>query len=329
MKRRQFLLSGIGAAATASYVSAAQPQFRMRSETQSQGRKAVKVGPKHPVRLGAPIFFSDADIEQWALEARKNYRAVYAPNVSINDKDRIKAVVDATTKNDLVIAEVGRWCNMLDADPEKRKANLDAVAEGLALADEIGARCCVNIAGSFNPTAWDGPDPKNLGDEFFEITVENARKVIDAAKPKRAKFALEMMGWALPDSVESYLQLIKAINRDGFGVHVDICNMINSPKKFWNTTDLINETFDKLDPWIASCHIKDLKWIHGSAVHFAECPLGEGKIDFATYLKRLSTHPDKDVPVMIEHMSSEEEYIRCRDHLKTVAAENSVLFEYV
>ena len=44
--------------------------------------------------------------------------------------------------------------------------------------------------------------------EFFEAAVENARKIIDAVKPKR-KFSYEMMGWALPDSPESYLQFIR------------------------------------------------------------------------------------------------------------------------
>ena len=45
--------------------------------------------------------------------------------------------------------------------------------------------------------------------------VENARRIIDAVKPKRAKLAYEMMGWALPDSADSYLRMIKAVDRDG------------------------------------------------------------------------------------------------------------------
>ncbi len=67
----------------------------------------------------------------------------------------------------MVIAEVGRWCNLLDADPEKRRQNLETVTEGLALAEAIGARCCVDIAGSFNPTSWFGPHPDNLSPEVL------------------------------------------------------------------------------------------------------------------------------------------------------------------
>jgi len=290
---------------------------------------AEETPTKHPVRLGGPVFTSDADPEAWAKWAVENrYRAVYAPNVKLDDKDRIKAVVEAVEQRDLVIAEVGRWVNLMDADPTKRTANLQIVTDGLALADELDARCCVDIAGSFSTESWFGPHPKNVSDEYFDLAVENARKIIDAVKPKRAKFAYEMMGWAFPDTPDSYLRLIKAIDRPGFGVHLDVCNMINTPDKFWNTTRLIDEAFDKLGPMIVSAHAKDLKWVTEMNVHFVECVIGEGAIDFGTYLKRMATLPN-DVPLMIEHMRDAEEYERCKLHLFKVGAENNVVFEYL
>ena len=47
----------------------------------------------------------------------------------------------------MVIAEVGAWKNMLDPDPEKRRDNVTYVTEKLALAEMLGARNCVDIAG--------------------------------------------------------------------------------------------------------------------------------------------------------------------------------------
>ena len=107
---------------------------------------------------------------------------------------------------------------MLDGCREAT-ANLNYVIERLALADEVGARNCVNIAGSYNPRQWDGPDPRNLSPEYLEATIENCRKVIDAVSPKRTKFTIEMMGWSLPNSPDSYLRLLKAVDRTAFGVH--------------------------------------------------------------------------------------------------------------
>jgi sugar phosphate isomerase/epimerase len=116
-------------------------------------------------------------------------------------------------ESNVVIAEVGAWKNLLDPDADKRRENLAYVTERCALADAVGARCCVDIAGSYNPTVWYGPNPKNLSKEFFDATVENCRHVIDEAKPKRTKFTIEMMGWKLPDGPDSYLDLISAIDR--------------------------------------------------------------------------------------------------------------------
>ncbi|MDR0328605.1 MAG: sugar phosphate isomerase/epimerase [Planctomycetaceae bacterium] len=283
--------------------------------------------PKHkPVRVGGPVFISDADPEEWAQQhVNLRYRAAYAPNADINDKDRIKAIAESVKKRDLIIAEVGRWVNLMDANPENRAKNLQFVTEGLALADELDARCCVDIAGTFSEENWFGPHPKNVSEEFFHFAVENARKIIDAVKPKRTKFAYEIMGWAFPDSADHYLRLVKAIDRPGFGVHLDVCNMINSPDRFWNTTRLINEAFDKLGSMIVSAHAKDLKWVPEMNVHFVECVIGEGTIDFAAYLKRLASLPS-DVPLMIEHMNGAEEYDRCKEHLFKVGADHGVRF---
>ena len=278
------------------------------------------------IRLGAPVFEKPGDPEELALAHRKlGYRAAYCPKVSLEDTDRIRAIAEAFEKHDVVIAEVGRWCNLMDADSAKRAENLQKVTDGLALAEEIGARCCVDIAGSFNEKTWYGPHPQNLSTEFFDIAVENARKIIDAVKPKRAKFGYEMMGWALPDSVESTLRMIEAVDRDAFAVHLDPCNLINSPDRFYRNTELLNDCFDKLGPWIVGCHAKDVRWNVGMQVHFEEVPLGQGSLDYETYLKRLATLPG-DVPLMIEHMKGAEEYDKSREHLFGVGESIGVEF---
>ncbi len=279
-----------------------------------------------PIRLGAPVFDAPADPDELALAHRKlGYRAAYCPGVKLDDKERIRDISGAFAKHDVAIAEVGRWCNLLDADPNKRAANLQTVTDGLALADAIGARCCVDIAGSFNPDVWYGPHPNNLSEEFFDATVQNARKIIDAVKPTRAKFSFEMMGWALPDSVESYLKLIRAVDRSAFAVHLDPCNIVNCPERYYNNAALLNECFDKLGPWIVSCHAKDLDWEVEMNIHFREVTLGKGCLDYTTYLKRLAALPN-DVPLMIEHMKGPEEYDESRRYVLELGKELGIAF---
>jgi sugar phosphate isomerase/epimerase len=280
----------------------------------------------HPIRLGGPSFAKTDDPEALALAHRKlGYSAAYCPNVALSDSDKIRAFRDAFAKHDVVIAEVGRWCNLLDADPGKRRKNLQTVTDGLALAEAIGARCCVDIAGSFSETSWFGPHPDNLSPRHFDAIVENARKIIDAVKPKRARFTYEMMGWSLPDSPESCVKVVKAVDRPAFGVHVDICNLINSPDKFYHNTALLNQCFDKLGRWIVSCHAKDLAWEVEMNVHFREVVPGKGSLDYTTYLRRLAQLPQAP-PLMLEHLASAEEYTSGREYILGVGHKAGLTF---
>ncbi len=172
--------------------------------------------PSHGIRLGGPVFLKSEDPGELAREHRRlGYSAAYCPQATLAETERIRAIEQAFAKENVVIAEVGAWKNMLDPDPAKRRENLSYVTERCALAEAVGARCCVDIAGSYNPTVWYGPDPKNLSQEFFDATVENCRHILDSVKPKRTRFTIEMMGWNLPDGPDSYLKLIRAMDRPG------------------------------------------------------------------------------------------------------------------
>lgn len=282
-------------------------------------------GPR-PIRLGGPIFLKSDDPGELAREHRRlGYSAAYCPAAKVEDTARIKAIENGFAAENVVIAEVGAWVNMLDPDSEKRKNNLNYVIERMALAEAVGARCCVDYAGSFNPKIPWGPDPGNLSGPFFEGTVENCRKIIDAIKPRRTCFSIEMMGWNLPDSPDEYLKLIKAVDRERFAVHMDICNGINSPRKFYGNAKFIGECFSKLGRWIVSCHAKDLQWVPELNVHFLEVVPGRGSLDYRTYLRQLANLP-VDAPLMLEHLKTPEEYDEGRAYIMKVGREEGLIF---
>ena len=279
-----------------------------------------------PVRLGGPIYLKSDDPVELAREHRRlGYSAAYCPAVTTGEKEKVRAIRDAFAAANVVIAEVGAWKNMLDPDAAVRKANLEYVTDRLALADAVGARCCVDIAGSYNPKYWYGMNAKNLSQQFFDATVENSRGVIDAINPTRTHFTIEMMPWSLPDTPDSYLKLIKAVDRKAFGVHLDVCNVVNNPARFYDNKSVIEECFRKLGPWIASCHAKDLAWIPEYNVHFAEVIPGRGEIDYAAYLGELSRLPI-DAPLMLEHLKNATEYDEGRTYIQKVAAQSGVTF---
>ncbi|MBS1829858.1 MAG: sugar phosphate isomerase/epimerase [Acidobacteria bacterium] len=281
---------------------------------------ACLAATQRAVRLGGPIYLKSDDPRELAREHRRlGYAAAYCPNADVQDGVRTKAIAEAFAAENVVIAEVGAWKNMLDPDAAKRKENLDYVMMRLALAEAVGARCCVDIAGSFHPTVWYGAHKDNVSPRFFDATVENVRKVIDAVKPKRTTFSVEMMGWSIPDSADSYLKLLKAVDRKQFSVHVDVCNIINSPERIYNNAAVIEDVFRKLGRWVSSCHAKDLAWVAEMNVHFVEVIPGRGEIDYRAYLRSLAGIA-ADAPLMLEHLKTAAEYEEGAAYIRKTAA---------
>jgi sugar phosphate isomerase/epimerase len=312
--RRTFLAqaAGLAAGAVAARLDAA--------ETPSSGATRA-------LRLGAPVGVAGDDPEALARAHRElGYRAAYCPDVALSDTTRIRTLRDAFARHDVVLAEVGRWVNLLASDSDERRRNRERVSEGLALAEALGARCCVDIAGSFNASSWFGPHPDNLSSRFFDAAVENARAIVDAVKPQRAVFCYEMMAWSLPDSPDAALALIRAVDRKGFGVHLDAANLVNSPARFYQFGALVDECYEKLAPWLASVHVKDLTWDVEMSLHFREVVAGTGALDLARLLRQ-HARATPEVPLLLEHLASPAEYDQARRHLFGLAPQAGVTFD--
>ena len=271
------------------------------------------------MRLGGPVFEKHVDASGWVREVRRlGWSAVYCPVDADAPDDVVRGYVDAASDADLVIAEVGAWSNPLDPDDAKRAQALDFNRRQLALADRVGARCCVNISGS-RGTRWDGPHADNLTEDTFDRVVQTVRAIIDDVKPKRTYYTLETMPWMFPDSVESYVRLIEAVDRERFGVHLDPVNLVSSPVRYFRNAELIRECFARLGPHIRSCHAKDIRLDDRLTTHLDEVRPGLGVLDYRTYLVELD-RLDVDMPLMLEHMKKPEDFAAGAEYIRGVAA---------
>ncbi|CAA9578608.1 MAG: Xylose isomerase domain protein TIM barrel [uncultured Thermomicrobiales bacterium] len=277
------------------------------------------------MRLGGPVTLGDPDPEVWIAELERwGYGAAIFPLKHTAARDDVQRFTAAAATADVVIAEVGAWSNPMSRDDAVRRDAIAYCQHQLALADEVGARCCVNISGS-RGEIWDGPDPDNLTPETFDLVVETTRAIIDAVRPTRTHFTLEAMPWMYPDSPDSYLRLIAAIDRDRFGVHLDPVNMVSSPQRYFGNGDLIRESFRKLGPHIRNCHAKDITLATGLTVHLDEVRPGLGILDYATFLRELS-RLDPDTSVILEHLAEPGDYRAAGEYVRGVAAREGLTF---
>ena len=152
------------------------------------------------MRLGGPLSGKTDSPETWAeAVSAAGYRAAPCPVGPESDDATVRAYADVARDADIVIAEVGAWSNPLSPDDATRREAVAKCVSCLALADRIGAQCCVNIAGS-RGEKWDGPSRADITRESFDMIVETVRGIIDEVGPARTYYTLEMMPWMHPDS---------------------------------------------------------------------------------------------------------------------------------
>lgn len=275
------------------------------------------------MRLGGAIFNQYDSPASW-VEAVKaeGYSAALCPEVKATDSRDLRAYAEASRQADIVIAEAGAWSNPLSGDDSVRRQAVAYCKERLAVAEEVGARCCVNLSGSRGEKR-NAPHIDNLTADTFDLIVQAVREIIDDVKPERTFYTLEMMPWMFPHSADSYLELIGAIDRKSFAVHLDPVNIISSPQRYFSNGALIRECFAKLGRHIKSCHAKDVLLINKPTVHLDEVPPGKGMLDYGCFLKQLDKL-DADMPLIMEHMRTREEYAESARYIRSVAGENKV-----
>ena len=142
-------------------------------------------------------------------------------------------------------------------------------------------------------------------------------QIIDRADVKNTYFTIEPMPWMIPTGPQDYLRLIEEVDRDRFAVHMDIINMVSSAERYFHAEEFVDECVDLLGERIRSCHIKDVHLGEQFTLRLEECPPGCGEFPLRYYAEKMSAI-DPDMPVILEHLDTDEEYVRYLQVLKEI-----------
>ena len=268
--------------------------------------------------LGISSSLEHGSPEEWALKHKAlGLETVVFPVSCLDGEETITAYKKAADDAGLTIAEVGVWRNTLAAAPEERERWTDYAIRQLRMADAIGAACCVNVVGTPYGPRWDGGYRDNFSPELWDMAVGMIRRIIDAAKPVCTKFCIESMPWMIPSSPDEYLRLIEDVDRAEFGTHLDVVNMITTPRRYFYNEEFLEECFQKLHGTIVSCHLKDIRLKPEYTFQLEECAGGEGALDLKHYAS-LASAEAPHMPMIIEHLSTDEEYVASVKYVKSV-----------
>jgi len=267
------------------------------------------------MKLGLSGSLEHKTAQEWAKKHHDlGCLAINFPLDYTAGEEVIQAYTQQAKEYGLIIAEVGAWCNPLDKDPIKRAEALHRCKEQLKLADRIGAVCCVNISGS-KGDKWDAAHKDNFTRETWAEMIASIQEIIDDVKPQHACYSIEPMPWMYPMGPDEYLQLIKDVNRDKFKVHMDVFNWITTPKRYFFNEEFMEECFVKLGEHIVSCHLKDVHMEEQLTMMFREVACGDGEISLEKYIE-LADKVSPDMPMIIEHLHSDEAYLESLAYVK-------------
>ncbi|HDZ21577.1 hypothetical protein LCGC14_1099470 [marine sediment metagenome] len=212
----------------------------------------------------------------------------------------------------LTIGEAFYFANMLTRDEQQRSQHIDHVRSALAKAERMGCGSVITLVGtnhpSDNPTHPHPTDPYMFSPaaaaEFREIVL----RILDGLDLANVKYIIEPWNNTFFYQPEDIREFIDSVDHPMLGLHLDQMNMV-SQDHYYRTTDLIDRTFDLLADKVFSVHLKDVLFTRGPGdfMAFKEVLIGEGSMDYETYLRRLA-HLPADTPCYCEHLATEADY---------------------
>lgn len=276
------------------------------------------------MRIGISTSLKHDTPKEWA-EKMSAYgcRSVVFPVDYTAPDSLISDYVEEAKKHDLRIAEVGIWKNVFAIDQAEREEARQRALSQLRLADEIGADCAVNVAGTWGGPIWDGGYTENYGKEAWDRIVAYIQDLIDTVKPKHTTYSIEAMPWMYPTGPDEYVRMIKQVDRAEFSCHLDVVNMINCPERYFFSGEFLDEVFDKIGGFVKSCHLKDIRLRDELTFQLQEVACGEGTLDIGKYMS-LAHKCDPDMPMIIEHLNTDEEYEKSLIYVKKIMAKNNI-----
>jgi sugar phosphate isomerase/epimerase len=235
---------------------------------------------------------------------------------------QIRELNDALKANDFLYYTIHVFCNDIHPDPAKKEENFKRRVRSIETAARLGLKFVVSHTGGKSTRAANSPHKDNWTKAVWDESVEAMKRLVKATEGYPVDLAVEALNPTNINNPMAHVRLKEEVGSDRIKVCLDPQNMI-SPRNFYRSTELINRCFDLIGEDVCYAHCKDIKWENSMLPMMNWVILGEGEIDYATYLKRLS-QLDHERAFMLEFMRSKEAYIDVQKNLRAVAKEVGV-----
>ncbi len=220
----------------------------------------------------------------------------------------------------LRVVQSWNWdASLVQPDGDRRRRELTRLRGALEVAAALGADGVVTGSGGHNPRGPYWPHRDNHAPQTQRQLVESLREAARIAEDLGQMIALEAHVMTVLDSPERLRDVLDAVDSPAVGVNADPVNLIGDLHALWNSTALIERTFDLLGDRILSGHIKDVYAEDRLVLHLSQTVPGDGELDLHAYLLRFEACAP-DAYLFVEHLP-EDLVPRAKQHVDAVVDE--------
>ena len=227
--------------------------------------------------------------------------------------DRVR---QAAAERNIALVAVSGTFNMIHPDPEVRRDGLRRLGVLAGACERLGTSTVTLCTGTRDPDDMWRRHPDNATPEAWRDLLATMQVALEIAEGHGVTLAFEPEISNVVDSAEKGRRLLDEMRSPRLKVIMDAANLFDAEDpalRLSRSEEILDEAFELLSGDLVLAHAKDVK---GSGEVVAA---GEGDLDYALYLKRLSEAGYGGPLVM--HGLAEEEVERSLAFLRRKLAE--------
>jgi len=202
------------------------------------------------------------------------------------------------------------------SDPSRCRSEGEQIVELLALAESIG---CLNVVTCVDGARGILAHPDNHNPERLDVLRRTCEIVAEGCSRRniRARLMLELVYTTPIHSPEVLAGFIDGVGSPNVQGHMDLANTLTFDLLF-DHAEFTRQAFKTCGRRIHSAHLKDVRALDSYFPGIQECLVGEGVMDYRTYLECLA-QMGPAFPVVIEHMNRLEDIVRSYRRIRAIA----------
>jgi len=197
-----------------------------------------------------------------------------------------RRIREAFHARDLEISAVSGTFNAIDPDVDWRREAIRRVGALCARCADLGTRVVTLCTGTRNPDYMWRHHPDNNTPAAWEEMVVTMRALVEHAERHDVVLAFEPEVVNVVDTAARAAALIEEVASPRLRIVMDPANYFH-PQMLPRMTEVLEEVFARVGPYVALAHAKDVRRAEGDREECVRPAAGTGVLDYGFYLRLL------------------------------------------